>query len=140
MAGRLDVVEADEELTEVMKLEDRVVEVTELLVEGGQPNPMQILTHANPWHEVVYVAGGLDVVESEETVGGELTEVTKLEDKVLEVTVALVEGQPRPRQILTHASPWHDVVYVAGRLEVVESDELDEVMEMLELAEIGGLV
>ncbi|KAL9609544.1 MAG: hypothetical protein Q9167_005703 [Letrouitia subvulpina] len=127
-------------LTEVVKLEDRVVDVTGLLVEEGQPNPMQILTHASPWHEVVYVAGELDVVESEENVDEELAEVVKLEDRVLEVTVALVEGQPRPRQILTHARPWHDVVYVAGRLEVVESDEVNEVMERLELAEIDGLV
>lgn len=97
-------------------------------------------THASPWHEVVYVAGRLELVEIDEIVGEELPEDPELEYTVLDVTVELPEppeneeetvlvlpddeGHPKPLQILTHARPWQEVVYVAGRLEVTEFDEI----------------
>lgn len=98
-------------------LDTEELEVTELpvlvLVDGEelQPAPMQMLTHPSPSHDVVGAAGKPDVEELE-TLAWEDVELLELEETVLDVTVVLTveEGQPRPRQMLTHASPWHDVV------------------------------
>lgn len=87
-------------------------EVTELpvlvLVDGEelQPAPMQMLMHPSPSHDVVGAAGKLDVEELD-ILAWEDVELPELEETVLDVTVVLTveEGQPRPMQILTHASP-----------------------------------
>ncbi|KAL9609545.1 MAG: hypothetical protein Q9167_005704 [Letrouitia subvulpina] len=99
-----------------------------------------MLTHASPWHEVVYIAGRLELVDVDEIVGEELPEDIELEYTVLDVTVKLPEppeieeetvlvlpddeGHPKPIQMLIHARPWQEVVYVVDRLEVTKLDEV----------------
>ncbi|KAL9041139.1 MAG: hypothetical protein Q9214_004210, partial [Letrouitia sp. 1 TL-2023] len=61
---------------------------------------MQMLTHASPWHEVVYVAGRLELVDVDEIVGEELPEDPELEYTVLDVMVELPELHEKVSKIV----------------------------------------